>query len=149
MTTQTIPDIVAAEVRRLSQGAPVHVSFADGVATLTGETPDATTRRLIEQGLLLLPEVIDVHNHIRLAPPAGDLATQLEALLRREGVAVDRLRIGVSEGAVTLTGAAQGWFDRDAAERLAWTLPGVARVENLIVIPEGAVEPESGEGTPS
>ena len=142
-------EIVAAELTRLSQGAPIAVSLEDGVATLTGEAPDATRRRLVEQGLLLLPEVTDVHNHIRIAPPAGDLPSQLASLLQREGVKIDGLSIGAADGALTLKGMAQGWFDRDAAERLAWTLPGVAKVANLIAIPEGAVEPGSGEGTPA
>lgn len=150
MSRSTLDDIVAAEVRRLSQGAPVEVSLLGGVATLTGEVPDEARRRLIEQGLLQLPEVEDVHNHLRVTPPAGGPLAQLRAILEREGVRLPSLGIEVQDGQATLFGRAEGWFDRDAAERLAWTLPGVRGVTNRIILPEDAVtpDPDSGEGLP-
>lgn len=148
MSVPELSDIVAAETRRLSQGAPVQVVMTDGVAVLRGEVPDARRRRLIEQGLLLLPEVRDVRNYLRVANPPGDVVCQLRAVLQREGVRVEDLAIDSADGALTLTGRAAGWFDRDAAERMAWTLPGVRAVDNRIVLPAGAVEPEpeSGDG---
>jgi osmotically-inducible protein OsmY len=146
MSSAGVSDIVAAEVRRLSQGAPVAVVVADGVATLTGEVPDVERRRLIEQGLLQLREVEDVHNFLRVAPPPGDVVAQLRGVLAREGVQIPDLQIDARDGELTLRGHAQGWFDRDAAERLAWTLPGVRQVANRIELPAGAVEPEPPTG---
>jgi len=146
MSSPTLDDIVSAEVRRLSPDAPVEVSLVDGVATLTGEVPDAARRRAIEQGLLQLPQVEDVHNYLRIAPPPGDLRSQLIGLLRREGVRLPALDVQARDGDIALHGRADAWFDRDAAERLARTLPGVRSVSNHLVLPESAVTPEADDG---
>ena len=142
MSPPTLAEIVAAEVRRLSAGAPVEVSLDEAVATLTGEVPDADRRRLIEQGLLQLPEVEDVRNFLQVAVPPGNPAAQLATMLAREGVGIPSLQVQLRNGDLTLQGRADGWFDRDAAERLAWSLPGVRSVTNEIALPRGAVTPE-------
>ncbi|MDE2488342.1 MAG: BON domain-containing protein, partial [Alphaproteobacteria bacterium] len=102
-----------------------------------------------EQGLLQLPEVDDVRNFLTISPPLGDLRAQLESVFERQGVAIHGLRVTVSEGVVTLKGRAEGWFDRDAAERLTWELPDVKAVANRIVLSEGAVEPDTDEELPA
>lgn len=149
MNSQTLQEIVAIEVKRLSGGAPVAAAVADGVVTLTGAVQDDERRVLIEQELLRLPEVLDVHNHLEVATPAGDLRTKFRALLEREEVPTTGITIEAEDGAVVLSGRAAGWFDRDAAQRLAWTLPGVRSVENRITLPPEAVEPDvDGAGNP-
>ena len=148
MSANPLQDLVAAEVRRLAPDASVEVSLVDGVATLVGEAPDEASRRRIEQGLLQLAEVADVHNHLRVPPPVGDLRSQLVALLARDGVSLPQLEIEAADGLLTLYGRAEAWFDRDAAERAAWTLPGVKAVANRIILPEGAVTPEDGGDSP-
>ena len=142
MNDQALQDIVAAEIRRLSGGAPVAATVFRGVVTLTGAVQNDMRRILIEQELLQLPEVLDVHNHLHVAVPSGDAATQLRALLEREDVASGGMRFEEADGVLTLSGEAGCWFDRDAAERLAWTLPGVRNVENRITLPPDAVEPD-------
>lgn len=149
MSPSSLHDLVAAEVRRLAPGAAVEVSMVDGVATLTGEAPDEASRRQIEQRLLQLSEVADVRNFLRVPPPPGDLRAQLEALLARQGVSLTQLSVEDRDGALTLYGRAESWFDRDAAERAAWTLPGVKAVTNRIVLPDGAVTPQDGGDSPA
>lgn len=148
------PDVlktIAQATAGLAAGAPVEASFAGGIVTLTGEVPDEARSRAIEQGLLQLPAVDDVRNQLRIAAPRGEPRAQLTALLAREGVRLASLQVEARDGALTLLGRAEAWFDRDAAERLAWTLPGVRSVDNRIVLAEGAVTPdsESGEGLPA
>lgn len=142
-------DIVAAEVHRLSRGALVEVSLNNGVATLTGQVPNEARRRLIEQGLLQLPEIDDVRNFVRVTPPLGDIQAQLESLIEREGVVIHGLHVTAAANEITLSGRADGWFDRDAAERLAWSLSQVKTVVNRIVLKEGAVTPETDEELPT
>jgi len=145
MDAKTLQEIVEIQVERLSGGAPICATVFEGVVTLTGAVQNDARRVLIEQELLHLPEVLDVHNHLHVATPAGDLRTQLLALLDREGVAMAGAKIEVRDGTIVLSGQAANWFDRDAIERLAWTLPGVRSVENRVALPPGAVEPD-GEG---
>lgn len=139
-------DALAAVAKDLS-GGQVCVSVADGVVTLHGEVREERQRILAEQELLRLSSVGDVRNLVHVALPVGDPARQLLALMRRQGAETQGVQVNLQDGAVELSGQAAGWFDRDAAERLAWTLPGVHAVTNLIALPEGAADPE-GDGSP-
>lgn len=145
MDAKTLQEVVAIEVERLSSGAQVCATVVEGVVTLTGAVQSDMRRVLIEQELLRLPEVLDVHNHLHVTAPSGDLRTQLLALLEREHITTAGLQIEGQDGAVILSGQAASWFDRDAVERLAWTLPGVRSVANRVALPPGAVEPD-GDG---
>lgn len=145
MDSRTLQEIVAVEVERLSGGAPICATVFEGVVTLTGAVQDDRRRILIEQELLGIPEVLDVHNQLQVAASAGDIRTRLLALIQRENVPTVGLKIEETGGAVVLSGKAASWFDRDAAERLAWTLPGVRSVDNRIELPPDAIEPD-GEG---
>lgn len=142
MGQQTLQQIVDAEIARLGEGAAISAQVADGVVTLRGTAPSEMRRVLIEQELLRLPEVLDVHNHLQLPVPAGDIREKLLARLEQTDLVSTGLRIEEADGAVILSGETATWFDRDAVERLAWTLPGVHSVENRITLPPGAVEPD-------
>lgn len=146
-----IGDVAAnalAAVKELA-GASIGVSVTNGVPTLHGEAPDERRRILAEQELLRLSDIGDVRNLIHVAMPSGDPASQLLTLMRREGAETHGVQVGLHDGAVELSGQAAGWFDRDAAERLAWTLPGVHAVTNRIALPEGAAQPDGDEGAPA
>lgn len=146
MDSQTLQAIVDAEIERLRGEAPVCATVHEGVVTLTGAVQDHVRRVMIEQELLQLPEVLDVHNHLRVAAPAHDARAQLLALVEREGATAAGVEIEVGGGSVALSGQAASWFDRDAIERLAWTLPGVQSVENRVTLPPGAVDPAGEDG---
>ena len=137
MDSQILQQIVAIEVERLRGGAPIRASVSEGVVTLTGAVQDDGRRILIEQELRRLPEVLDVHNHLHVPTPTGDLRTQFLTLLEREDVPAAGLKIEAEGGAVVLSGRAASWF-----ERLAWTLPSIGSVENRITLPPGAAEPD-------
>lgn len=130
-------------------GNPICVSVTNGVVTLHGEVPEERQRVMPEQELLRLPNVPTVRNLLHVALPPGDPVRQLLALMQREGVATQGLQVTVLNGVVTLAGEAESWFDRDVAERLAWTLPGVHAVTSRIALPAGAPDPEAGDETSS
>jgi osmotically-inducible protein OsmY len=130
-------------------GNPICASVADGVVTLHGEVPEERQRIVPEQELLRLANVADVRNLLHVALPSGDPARQLLVLLRRQGVGAEGLQIAVRGGVVALSGKAESWFDRDVAERLAWTLPGVHAVTNQVDLPPDAAVPEAGDGIPA
>lgn len=142
MDNATLTEAVRAELSRLGPLPALEAKMADGIVTLSGSVPDADLRRRVEQQLLALPEVLDVHNYLDVTPPCDGLQGQLLTVLASEGVATGDLRVVVEDGVVTLSGQASGWFDRDAMGRLAWTLPGVREVVNRVALPPGAVEPD-------
>lgn len=142
MGQQTLQQIIDAEIARLGEGAAISAQVVDGVVTLRGTAPNEMRRVLIEQELLRIPEVLDVHNHLQPPAPPGDIRDKLLARLEQTDVVTTGVRIEEAGGAVVLSGEAASWFDRDAVERLAWTLPGVHSVENRITLPPGAVEPD-------
>lgn len=145
MDDKALKDIVAAAVDRLADGATIAATVSQGVVTLTGAVQDEMRRTLIEQELLALPDIRDVRNHLHVAAPPGDAKMQLRLLLERENVAIRGMKIEEEDGVISLSGAAASWFDRDAAERLAWSLPGVRKVVNGLTLPAGAADPD-GEG---
>lgn len=146
MTNPSLQSAVAAEILRLRPSARVEVAVSGDVLTLTGEVDSESDRTVIEQELLAWPSVSDIHNQLHVRPPPGEPAAQLRALMVQDGASPDGIDIVAADGVITLSGQARTWFDRDAAERLAWSLPGVRSVVNAATIPPGAVDPTDDEG---
>jgi osmotically-inducible protein OsmY len=124
-------------------GDPLCVSVLDGLVTLHGEVPEESQRIVPEQELLRLAEVSDVRNLLHVRGSGGPME-RLIHLLAREHVTIGGLSAELRDGELELSGAAQSWFDRDAAERLGWTLPSVRTVANHITFPEETAPPEGG-----
>jgi osmotically-inducible protein OsmY len=151
MDNSQLQKAVRAELSRISGAGEIESESADGIVVLSGVVADPQKAREVEQRLLALPEVMDVHNYLRVAAPSDGFEARLRALLEREGVADAGLEIRYADGVVTLSGEAEGWFDRDAMGRLAWTLAGVREVDNRVTLPAGAVEPgmdDTGQPAP-
>lgn len=127
-------------------GASIVASVEGAVVTLTGEVGQDAQKMIAEQELRRSPAVADVHNKLRTAPTGGDARARLLDLLSRNNVTTRGLQVAVEGGVVTFSGQAEHWFDRDAAERLAWTVPGVREVVNRATLPPGAAEPDAETG---
>jgi osmotically-inducible protein OsmY len=91
------------------------------------------------QGIRGLTNLITVDQQ----PVAIDIKSTLEHRFQRSAL-VDprRIAIDVDEAHVSLRGAARSWTEREEAERLAWTVPGVIEVENTIAIGTESGAPE-------
>ena len=50
------------------------------------------------------------------------------------GTDANRVMVEADAGVVTLKGMVRSWAEREEAERVAWQVPGVARVQNLVTI---------------
>lgn len=72
---------------------------------------------------------------VRQRPAASDVKDRITAAIKRTAVA-DAATISVftDGGKVTLSGRVSGWHERDTAERAAWGVPGVTKVEDEIVV---------------
>lgn len=128
------------------RGCRIGLIVADGVITLRGEVDAEHQRAAAEQGVRDVPGVADVHNLLALRShaEASDAAGWIrEAVARRDlrirGFAVETR----PEHEVRLTGQTDSWFDRDAAERAAWSAPGVRAVDNRIALLASAVDTEA------
>jgi len=78
-----------------------------------------------------------VLNHITVVPRAEvrDVRRRIvKALHENADVDAHRISVTVSGGTVKLTGSVGSWLERSAAERAAADAPGVAHVDNQIIV---------------
>jgi osmotically-inducible protein OsmY len=119
-----VPDAVKAVVK-------------DGWVTLHGAVTWRYERMAAERSVRDLTGVLGLTNLITVEkqPVAIDIKATLEHRLQRSAL-VDprRIAIEVDEVHLRLQGAARSWAEREEAERLAWTVPGVIEVDNQIAI---------------
>ena len=76
-------------------------------------------------------------NNIEVRPDtsAADMKKRIEDALKCDAeVEAKAIRVEVRDGVVTLEDKVNAWAERRAAERAAWSAPGVRSVEDLLTI---------------
>jgi osmotically-inducible protein OsmY len=141
---RTDADIASAAVRALEWDAlippgNVEVTVSRGWVTLDGQVEWQFQRRAAERAVRRLTGVLGVTNLITVKPAVepkpSDLKRRIEkALVRSAETDAERIQVKVEGGKVTLEGTVRAWAERDAAERVAWSAPGVTEVDNKIKI---------------
>jgi osmotically-inducible protein OsmY len=114
----------------------IQVKVAKGWITLTGAVPWQYQAMGAEADVRKLSGVVGVSNLIQVKPevrPALVKDKILEAFKRGAMFEADGIKVRVEGDKVTLEGAVTAWADREAAERAAWSVPGVRAVEDRIV----------------
>ncbi|MGI5241813.1 BON domain-containing protein [Dactylosporangium sp. CA-139066] len=141
-----LPDseIAAAAVRALEWDAfvpidHVEVTVTNGWVTLRGEVEWEHERRAAQRAVDKLPGVRGVTNLLsvrpRVQPSPKDLRRRIEeALVRSAETDAEHLNVDVQNDKIVLTGRVRSWAERQEAERVAWSAPGVTTVENRIVV---------------
>ena len=109
-----------------------------GLVTLTGTAAWQYQREEAEFVTGNVPGVVDVDNQITLTTPqpkAGDVKQSIErAFQRNASLDAEGLSVTTRGNTVLLSGAVSSWDERDAAVAAAWAAPGVAAVEDRIVV---------------
>lgn len=138
------PDIAAAVVRALEWDAfvpidRIDVTVSKGWITLRGEVEwqfqkedaERVVRRLA--GVRGVTNLLNVRPRIRSSPE--ELKRKIEdALVRSAETDAQRITVEVQGDKIILRGTVRSWAERQEAERLAWSSPGVVSVENHIMI---------------
>jgi osmotically-inducible protein OsmY len=111
----------------------IRLTVDHGWITLQGELEWDYQRRSVEKALRPLMGVVGISNEIalRTRPRADRLAQQIEDALTRQALReAKRIKVEVDGSTVTLRGAVHSWQERDAAQGVAWSAPGVGNVVN-------------------
>jgi len=120
----------------LPQGA-ITIKVQDGWGELDGEVEWQYQRDAIVRAVRMLSGVVAVTNLIRLRrlPAASDIKRRIEdALNRRAEIDAVQIQVSVKDDVVTLEGRINILHERDAVERTAWSVPGVRKVEDHLVV---------------
>jgi osmotically-inducible protein OsmY len=147
---RTDTDIAADVTRALalcgSIPSTVQASVRDGHVTLTGRVEWLFQAHEAERAVRHIRGVRHVVDRTTLVPRAGerDVRHRIAAALHRNAnLDARHITVTVSGGKAILTGSVGTWLQRESAERAAADAPGIACVENRIV-----VEPPSFEVVP-
>ena len=108
-----------------------------GWVTLQGEVEWEFQRRSAEKAIRPLMGVLGISNEIKLRvrPQPAELAKKIEEALTRQALREARqIEVSVDGSTVKLAGTVHSWQERDAAQGVSWSAPGVRSVINELNI---------------
>jgi osmotically-inducible protein OsmY len=111
----------------------VRLSVDHGWVTLQGSVDWDFQRRSVEKAVRPLMGVVGISNEItlRTQPKAANVSRKIEEALTRQAIReAKHIQVSVDGNTVKLTGTVHSWQERDAAQGVAWSAPGVRVVLN-------------------
>jgi osmotically-inducible protein OsmY len=141
-TERTDPDIAAAAVHALEWDTSVptgkvQVIVSKGWVTLRGEVEWQYQRQSAESVVRRLAGVRGVTNLITVKPSTtpSELKKKIEdALIRNAQVDAKNITVEVQGSKAILRGTVRAWVEKEEAERVAWSAPGITSVDNRITL---------------
>jgi osmotically-inducible protein OsmY len=115
----------------------VQVTVHDGQVKLEGQLKWQYQRRAAEQAVLKLGGVKGVQNLIIIQNPASPKVVKhsiVAALHRSAEEDARRIGVEVVGDRAVLSGTVHTWLAREEAEDAVWAAPGIASVDNRIVV---------------
>lgn len=115
----------------------IRLTVDHGWVTLQGGVEWEFQRRGAEQAIRPLIGVVGISNEIKLRtmPQVADLARKIEAALTRQAMReAKQIQVAVDGTTVKLTGKVHSWQEREAAQGVAWSAPGVRAVINELYV---------------
>jgi osmotically-inducible protein OsmY len=139
---RTDTDIAAAVLNALRWDAVIpidriHVTVSQGWVTLKGEVDYYFQKTDAEHTIRRIAGVKGVTNLIIVKPHVlpSDLKQSIEkALIRNAQTDAKNITIEVQGSKVILRGTVRAYAEKKAAERTAWSAPGIAEVDNQIMV---------------
>jgi osmotically-inducible protein OsmY len=136
------PEIAREAVAAVKSQLPIsseHIKLVvrNGWVTLEGQVEWQYQRETAERAVRRIKGVRGVINSISLKPRAQptEIKRKIEDAFRRSAeVDANRVAVEVNGSEVILKGKVRSWAEREEAERVAWAAPGVARVDDRIVV---------------
>ena len=130
----------ALDILKWQVGFPadrITIKVERGIVTLTGDVDWQYQKTDAEHGVHKLTGVINVVNQIRVASAvrASEVKEKIQKALERSAdVEASRITVQTEGGRVVLSGKVRAWYERDIAERAAWSAPGVTEVQDHLTI---------------
>ena len=115
----------------------VNVLVQDNWVTLSGKVDWAYQRDEAEKAVRKLSGIRGISNFVEVDPriEAANVKQRIEnAFKRNADLEADSIRVTASGGKVTLEGKVKAWYERELAERTAWSAPGVTAVDDRIAV---------------
>jgi osmotically-inducible protein OsmY len=136
------PEIARDAVAAIKSQLPIsseHIKVVvkNGWVSLEGEVQWQYQRQTAETAVRRIKGVKGVSNLIQLKPSAqpSEIKRRIQDAFRRNAeVDANRITVEANGGEVILKGTVRSWVEREEAERVAWSAPGVTRVEDRIVV---------------
>lgn len=135
-------DEIAHDVAQALRARPgladaVQAAVHRGHVTLTGTVEWLIQKEQAERWVKHVSGLVAVHNHVTVKPASGQRDVRrriVRALHDHADLDARKIVVRVSGDVVTLSGTAESWMQRDAAERAAGSAPGITRVDNQILV---------------
>jgi osmotically-inducible protein OsmY len=130
----------AVDILKWHVGFPadrIAVKVEKGIVTLTGDVDWQFQKTDAEHVVHKLTGVVNVVNQIRVtsAVRASEVKEKIQKALERSAdVEASRITVQTEGGRVVLSGKVRAWYERDIAERAAWSAPGVTEVQDHLTI---------------
>ena len=136
------PDIARDAVAALKAELPIShdrikVVLKDGWVTLEGGVEWQYQKTTAENAMRKVKGVKGVTNVVTVKPKVEPSELQrkiIDAFKRNAEVDANRITVEANGSEVILKGTVRSWIEREEAERVAWSAPGVTRVEDRIVV---------------
>jgi osmotically-inducible protein OsmY len=142
-TDETVQREVLEELKWDARLQPneIGVAVKEGIVTLTGEVDSYLKKWAAEEAALRVRDVKAVANEIQVRLPifaertdAEIAAAALHALEWDANVPLERVKVAVADGWVTLTGDVDWQYQKQDAEQAVRRLTGVRGITNLITV---------------
>jgi len=136
------PEIARDAVAAIKSQLPIsseHIKIVvkNGWVTLEGQVEWQYQRQTAENAVRRIKGVKGVSNVIQLKPRAqpDEIKRKIqEAFKRSAEVDANRIMVETNGGEVILKGTVRSWIEREEAERVAWSAPGVTKVVDQIIV---------------